>query len=103
MFEGIAPELIQNGTNKVNKVAEKKIALAISLGGKEIEKLASIILKKATEQLYKTLFCLLGEFGCMKTNLVLRKLQKIKRKVQAKNKPRRIARWFIKLCYLWVY
>ena len=45
----IAPRTIQNTTNQVDKVAKKRIAQAISQGGKEVKRVAAIIIKIATK------------------------------------------------------
>ena len=57
-FKRFVPSLIENARNEMYKVTEKKIAQAINQGGKELGRVASIILTKAIEQSYKTSFCL---------------------------------------------
>ena len=45
----IAPRIIQNTTNQVDKVAKKRIAQVISQGGEEVKSVAAIIIKIATK------------------------------------------------------
>ena len=45
----MAPELIENAGNKINKVPEKRIAQTVRQGGKEVETVVPIVLKKALE------------------------------------------------------
>lgn len=44
-FQRITPGLIQNTTKKIDKIAEKIIAQAISQGKKEVERVVLIVLK----------------------------------------------------------
>ena len=62
-FKRNAPGLIENAGNKIGKVTEKRTGQIIIQGGKELERVAPIILKKAIVQLYKTPFRLLGKFS----------------------------------------
>ena len=55
-FKRFVPSLIENTRNEIYKVTEKKIAQTINQGGKELGRVASVILTKATEQSYKTSF-----------------------------------------------
>ena len=45
----MAPALIENAGNKINKVTEKRIAQTVRQGGKEVETVVPIVLKKALE------------------------------------------------------
>lgn len=45
-------------------------------GRKRNERVAPIVIKKTIEELYKSPFCLLGDFGRQKYNAPLRKLKK---------------------------
>ena len=47
----MVPGLIENAENKIGKVTEKRIAQVISQGGKELERVSPIILKKVIGQL----------------------------------------------------
>ena len=47
----MVPGLIENAGNKIGKVTEKRIAQVISQGGKELERVSPIILKKVIGQL----------------------------------------------------
>ena len=47
----MVPGLTENAGNKIGKVTEKRIAQVISQGGKELERVSPIILKKVIGQL----------------------------------------------------
>ena len=70
----IAPGIINKATADINKIAQQRIDQAIKTGGAEIEHIASKIIRGAIEDVYKTPFRLLGNFG-------KNQLQKIKKKL----------------------
>ena len=72
--EKIAPEIINKATSDINKIAQQRIDQAIRTSRAEIECVAPKIIRGAIEEVYKTLFRLLG-------NLRKKQFQKIKRKL----------------------
>ena len=72
--EKIAPEIINKVTSDINKIAQQRIDQAIRTSRAEIECVAPKIIRGAIEEVYKTLFRLLG-------NLRKKQFQKIKRKL----------------------
>ena len=59
----IAPNIIKNATNNMNKIAKERIDQVIKTGGTEIECIAPKIIRGAIEEVYKTPFRLLGNLG----------------------------------------
>ena len=70
----IAPGIINKATSDINKIAQQRIDQAIRTSRAEIECVAPKIIRGAIEEVYKTLFRLLG-------NLRKKQFQKIKRKL----------------------
>ena len=70
----IAPEIINKATSDINKIAQQRIDQAIRTSRAEIECVAPKMIRGAIEEVYKTLFRLLG-------NLRKKQFQKIKRKL----------------------
>ena len=70
----MAPGIINKATADINKIAQQRIDQAIKTGGAEIEHIAPKIIRGAIEDVYKTPFRLLGNFG-------KNQLQKIKKKL----------------------
>ena len=71
----IAPKIINQATGEINKIAQQRIdQIIIRSGGAEIERVVPKIIKGAIEEVYKTPFRLLGNFG-------KEQFQKIKRKL----------------------
>ena len=70
----VAPNLINQATGEINKIAQQRIDQVIRSGGAEIEWVAPKIIKDAIEEVYKTPFRLLGNLG-------KKQFQKIKRKL----------------------
>ena len=69
----IAPNIIKNAANNMNKIAKERIDQVIKTGGTEIECIAPKIIRGAIEEVYKTPFRLLGNLG-------KKQFQKIKRR-----------------------
>ena len=69
-----APGIINKATSDINKRAQQRIDQAIKTGGAEVERIAPKIIRGAIEDVYKTSFRLLGNFG-------KKQLQKIKNKL----------------------
>ena len=69
----IAPKIINQATGEINKIAQQRIDQVIRSGSAEIERVAPKIIKGALEEVYKTPFRLLRNFG-------KEQFQKIKRK-----------------------
>ena len=59
----IAPNIIKNATNNIDKIAKERIDQVIKSGGSEIERIAPKIIRGAIEDVYKTPFRLLGNLG----------------------------------------
>ena len=59
----IAPKLIQQTMNQVDQIAQQRIQKILNQGGKKVERIAPKIIKGTTEEVYKTPFLLLGQFG----------------------------------------
>ena len=60
----IAPKIINQATGEINKIAQQRIdQIIIRSGGAEIERVVPKIIKGAIEEVYKTPFRLLGNFG----------------------------------------
>ena len=58
-----APKIITKATADINKIAKERIDQIVRSGGAEIERVAPKIIKGAIEEVYKTPFRLLGNFG----------------------------------------
>ena len=70
----ITPGIKNKATSDINKIAQQRIDQAIKIGGAEVERIAPKIIRGAIEDVYKTPFRLLGNFG-------KKQLQKIKSKL----------------------
>ena len=70
----IAPDIINQATGKINKIAQQRIDQVVRSGGAEIERVVPKIIRGAIEEVYKTPFRLLGNLG-------KRQFQKIKNKL----------------------
>ena len=70
----VVPKIISQAAWEINKIAQQRIHQIIRSGGAEIERVAPKIIRGAIEEVYKTSFRMLGNFG--KTQF-----QKIKRKL----------------------
>ena len=70
----VAPGVIKAAADDINKVAEQMINQIISKGGAEVDRVFPKILKGAIEDVYKTPFRLLGNFGKQQLNKLQRKI-----------------------------
>ena len=70
----IAPSLIKNSSSKINNIVQQRINQIISQGSREVERVLPKILRGAIEDVYQTLFRMLGNFG-------RQQLQKLKNKI----------------------
>ena len=70
----VAPGLIKNASNEINKMAEQRINQIISQGRKEVECVLPKILRRAIKDVYKTPFRLLGNFGKQQLNRLKKKI-----------------------------
>ena len=50
----IALDLVKNANSEINNIAQQRINQIISQGGREIERVLSRILRRATEDVYQT-------------------------------------------------
>ena len=73
----VAPKLIQQTMNQVDQIAQQRIQKILNQGGKKVERIAPKIIKGTTEEVYKTPFRLLGQFGKKKFAQVKRKITNI--------------------------
>ena len=62
-FKKVAPSLMETATNQVDKAADKNDKTSHISGGKEFERIARKILRPLIDELYKTPFRLLRNFG----------------------------------------
>ena len=72
----IAPKIINQATEEINKIAQQRIDQIIRSGGAEIERVAPKIIRGATEGVYKTPFRMLGNLGKAQFQKIKRKLFK---------------------------
>ena len=63
--------------NQVDQIAQQRIQKILNQGGKKVERIAPKIIKGTTEEVYKTPFLLLGQFGQKKFAQVKRKITNI--------------------------
>ena len=70
----IAPDIINKATSEINKISQDRIDQVIKNGGAEIEQVAPKIIRSTVEEVYKTPFRLLENFG-------EKQFQKIKQKM----------------------
>ena len=59
----IEPDLIKNASSKLDNVVQQRINQIISQGKKEVERILPKILRGTIEDVYKTPFQVLGNFG----------------------------------------
>ena len=74
----VAPGVIKAAADDINKVAEQRINQIISKGGAEVERVLPKILKGAIEDVYRTPFRMLGNFGKQQLNKLKRKILRFK-------------------------
>ena len=70
----VAPGVIKVATNDINAIATDRINQVISQSGKEMERVLPKILRGAIENVYQTLFMLLGNFGKQQFSKIKRKI-----------------------------
>ena len=64
----VAPGVMKTATNGVNETAQNRVNQIISQGSKEMELVLPKILQEAIEDVYQTLFGLLGNSGKQQLN-----------------------------------
>ena len=64
----VAPGVMKTATNGVNETAQNRVNQIISQGSKEMELVLPKILREAIEDVYQTLFGLLGNSGKQQLN-----------------------------------
>ena len=72
----VAPSIIKNATNKINNIKKDRIDQIISQGGKEIERIFAEVFRGPIEDVYKTPFRMLENFGRHQWNKVIKKILK---------------------------
>ena len=70
----IASEIIKQATGEIDKKAQNRINQVIKLGGTEVERVLPKIIRGAIEDVYKTPFRLLGNFGKQQFSKTKRKI-----------------------------
>ena len=70
----IAPNIIKQATGEIDKIAQTRINQVIKSGGGEIERVLPKILRGAIEDVYKTPFRFLGNFGKQQFNKIKSKI-----------------------------
>ena len=70
----VAPGVIKGAADDINNVAEQRINQIISKSGAEVETVLPKILKGVIEDVYRTPFRLLGNFGKQQLNKLKRKI-----------------------------
>ena len=70
----VAPRIIKQATTQIDKIAQDRINQVIRSGGAEIERVLPKILHVAIEDVYKTPFRVLRNFGKHQLNKVKRKI-----------------------------
>ena len=70
----IAPNIIKQATGEPDKIAQSRINQVIKSGRAEVERVLPKILRGAIEDVYKTPFRLLGNFGKQQFNKIKRKI-----------------------------
>ena len=72
----VNPKIISQTTGEINKIAQQRIDQIIRSGGAEIERIVPKVIKRSIEEVYKTLFRMLGNFGKTQFRKIKRKLSK---------------------------
>ena len=72
----VAPKMITQATEEINKIAQDRIDGIVRWGGAKIERVAPKIIKGAIEEVNKTPFRLLGDLGKKLFQKIKRKLYK---------------------------
>ena len=70
----IAPGVIKQATGEIDKIAQNKINQVIQSGGAEVERMLPKIIRGVIEDVYKTRFRMLGNFGKHKFNRIEKKV-----------------------------
>ena len=70
----IAPGLMKQATGEIGKIAQNKINQVIKSGGAEVERMLPKIIHEAIEDVYKTPFRILGNFGKQQFNRIEKKV-----------------------------
>lgn len=70
----VAPGVIKNASNEINKIAKQRINQIITQGGKEVESVHLKILRGAVKDVYQKSFRLLGNFAKQQLNKLERNI-----------------------------
>lgn len=70
----IEPGIIKQATGVIDKIAQNRINQVIKSGGAEVERVLPKIIRGAIEDVYKTPFRLLGNFGKQQFNKIKREI-----------------------------
>ena len=72
----VAPKMITQATEEINKIAQDRIDEIVRWGMAKIERVAPKIIKGSIEEVYKTPFRLIGDLGKKLFQKIKRKLYK---------------------------
>ena len=70
----VASRIVKQARNDIDQMVKNRLNQAISAGGADIERVLPKILRGAIEDVYKTPFRLLGNFGKQQFNKIKRKI-----------------------------
>ena len=70
----IAPNIIKQATGEIDKIMQARINQVVKSGGAEVERVLPKIVGGAIEDVYKTPFRLLGNFGKQQFNKIKKKV-----------------------------
>ena len=72
----VAPKMITQATEEINKIAQDRIDEIVRWGTAKIERVAPKVIKGSIEEVYKTPFRLTGDLGKKLFQKIKRKLYK---------------------------
>ena len=79
-LDSLAPKLNNQTSEEIDKIEEARIRQAINDGGQQYQNIAPQIIRGAIEDIYKTLFKLLGNFGKIFFSQIKRKISTLVKK-----------------------
>ena len=88
-----APQVIRKASRELDAIAARRINQFTYNTGREVQRIAPGLIKRAIEELYKTPFRLLGQFGRNKHNQLKTRLYKTLKLKKARYRKRRRYLW----------